>query len=576
MKIGIPILLLVSFVCLQHAGAQGIAFFYTGNLNDNGSPASGRYDLRFTLYDAETNGNAAGIMTNTATSVSNGVFAVTLNFGNVFDGTAYWLEIAARTNGGGALMPLSPRQPILPIPYSIYAANSGNAATAATANTATIANSVSATNIVGTLPLASLSGPVITNNQNGVTLNGTFSGNGTLPWTVISGTNVQALPNRGYLVTNDAPVTIALPVSPNPGDLIRVSGTGTGGWTVRMATNQSVIFITNLAALNLFWTPQNSGIHGWACVASSADGTKLVAADSGGQIYTSTDSGANWTPQNSGSQSWNSLASSSDGTRLAVTAAPFGGGQIFTSGDSGVTWTTRNAGTRNWQSIASSADGTKLVAVANNGGKIYTSIDSGLTWRTNYNALAWKGVASSADGTKLVAIVNGGQTFTSTDSGTNWTGGNLALNWQSVASSADGAKLVAAVNGGQIYTSTDSGATWTARNINRSWNSVASSADGTKLVAITSDGQTYTSADSGVTWMLRDSRSHGWTPAASSDDGSKLVIAAGADSVYTVTDTSDFRIIGRQGTAIELQYVGNGKFLPISYTGILRANFETN
>ena len=33
----------------------------------------------------------------------------------------------------------------------------------------------------------------------------------------------------------------------------------------------------------------------WTSVASSADGTKLVAVENNGQIYTSTNSGASWT-----------------------------------------------------------------------------------------------------------------------------------------------------------------------------------------------------------------------------------------------------------------------------------------
>jgi hypothetical protein len=38
--------------------AQTTAFSYQGQLNDNGVPANGAYDLQFTLYDsATTNGN---------------------------------------------------------------------------------------------------------------------------------------------------------------------------------------------------------------------------------------------------------------------------------------------------------------------------------------------------------------------------------------------------------------------------------------------------------------------------------------------------------------------------------------
>src|ERR1017187_9187537 len=151
---------------LSTAHAQGTAFAYQGRLNDGTNPATGSYDLRFTIYDAATGGAAHGALTNAATGITNGLFTATLDFGGVFNGANYWLELAARTNGGGAFSPLSPRQPVLPTPYAIYSANAGNA------------GSVAAANIVGTVPLAQLPAAVVTNNETGLSLNGTFSGNG--------------------------------------------------------------------------------------------------------------------------------------------------------------------------------------------------------------------------------------------------------------------------------------------------------------------------------------------------------------------------------------------------------------
>src|SRR5262245_30820091 len=95
--------------------AQGTAFTYQGSLNDGSNPASGVYDLRFTMYDALTNGSAiAGPLTNSPSDVSNGLFTVTLDFGaNPFDGSARWLQIGVRTNGNEAPYTLlNPRQPL--------------------------------------------------------------------------------------------------------------------------------------------------------------------------------------------------------------------------------------------------------------------------------------------------------------------------------------------------------------------------------------------------------------------------------------------------------------------------------
>jgi hypothetical protein len=155
------------------------------------------------------------------------------------------------------------------------------------------------------------------------------------------------------------------------------------------------------------WAPLRNDI---AFIACSSDGTKLVAdAYSSNSIITSTNSGVTWNVTNSPVANWRALASSADGSKLV---AVVGGGHIYTSSDSGNSWTTNNVSVQNWFSVASSADGNKLVAAVQNGG-IYASSDSGKSWTTN-NAPAqnWYSVASSADGNKLFACVNGGGIWT--------------------------------------------------------------------------------------------------------------------------------------------------------------------
>src|SRR5262245_48479046 len=63
--------------------AQGTAFTYQGRLNEGANPASGSYDLQFGLWNAASGPAQVGSTLNrTATPVSNGVFTVTLDFGN--------------------------------------------------------------------------------------------------------------------------------------------------------------------------------------------------------------------------------------------------------------------------------------------------------------------------------------------------------------------------------------------------------------------------------------------------------------------------------------------------------------
>jgi hypothetical protein len=61
-------------------------------------------------------------------------------------------------------------------------------------------------------------------------------------------------------------------------------------------------------------------------IASSSDGSKLIAAVSSGQILTSTNYGATWTPRDS-VRYWGAVASSSDGNKLVGAVIE---GQIYT------------------------------------------------------------------------------------------------------------------------------------------------------------------------------------------------------------------------------------------------------
>src|SRR6185295_16834214 len=62
------------------------------------------------------------------------------------------------------------------------------------------------------------------------------------------------------------------------------------------------------------WTQTGAPVTNWSAVATSADGARLLAAVSGGLIYTSTNSGATWTATTAPGMNWSALASSADGT----------------------------------------------------------------------------------------------------------------------------------------------------------------------------------------------------------------------------------------------------------------------
>lgn len=132
------------------AFAQGTAFTYQGQLISGGSPASGTYDVQFTLFSVSSGGSAiAGPVVQAAIGVTNGLFTTTVDFGSVFNGATNWLELAVRTNGAGSFSPaLAPRQQLTPTPYAVYAEK---------ANAAGLTGTVAAANLPANVALLNTS-----------------------------------------------------------------------------------------------------------------------------------------------------------------------------------------------------------------------------------------------------------------------------------------------------------------------------------------------------------------------------------------------------------------------------------
>jgi hypothetical protein len=248
MKIRVLLSCLALISILSHplatAHAQGTAFTYQGRLDDGVNPAAGVFDLRFTLYDSAGAGSAVGgPVTNSPTSISNGLFTVTLDFGNQFPGAGRWLEIGVRTNGIGAFATLSPRQQLTSTPYAVRAA---------TANTA---SSVAAANITGTIPLAQLPSSVVTNGASGVNITGTFSGNA-----------------GGLSNLNSAELTGPLRLS--FGDPLLIGHTNNGGGARGVAVSGNYAYLAN-------W---NDGLQVYD-ISNPATPVNIGHIDNGGTAY---------------------------------------------------------------------------------------------------------------------------------------------------------------------------------------------------------------------------------------------------------------------------------------------------
>lgn len=125
-------LLAASAVASASAAPLGTAFTYQGRLTDNGTPATGLYDLQFLFFDALTAGNQQGVtLQRSGVGVTNGLFTATLDFGpDIFTGMALWLELRVSPANAGNYSTLAPRQALTPAPYAIWAANASVATSA--------------------------------------------------------------------------------------------------------------------------------------------------------------------------------------------------------------------------------------------------------------------------------------------------------------------------------------------------------------------------------------------------------------------------------------------------------------
>ena len=216
------------------ASALGTGFTYQGRLASGTNAATGLFDMRFALYDALSGGTQQGsTLTTNAVPVTNGYFAVTLDFGNWFAGSALWLDIGVKTNLAGSWTPLTPRQQLTPGPYALYSPNAG---------TATLANSVAAGSITSAaLAPGAVTGPALA--PGAVSQLGTPNG---------TQTNAVQVDTNGWVGVGTNSPHAGLQVSGGAGILsatvYQEVPDGTGSFT-NLAGAWAVAFSTNLLAV---------------------------------------------------------------------------------------------------------------------------------------------------------------------------------------------------------------------------------------------------------------------------------------------------------------------------------------
>jgi len=271
--VSVPVLMLL---CSVYAAGQTTAFTYQGQLSNNGTPATGSFDLQFSLFDLAQNGSQqGGTVVQTNVAVVNGIFTVQLDFGlNVFTGNgAQFMQIGVRPGGtSGAFTILLPRVPITPTPYSIRTIS------AASADNATQLGGVAAGQYVQTndsrlsdprTPTAGSPNYIQNGTSQQASSNFNISGNGTVGGTLSSGTVDSA---NGYQI----------------GDVLAFSVTGSGnvfaGRSISTSTSNSTIVGDSAGSVN---TGNNNTFVGHLTGnANTTGGNNVFVGNSAGLVNT--------------------------------------------------------------------------------------------------------------------------------------------------------------------------------------------------------------------------------------------------------------------------------------------------
>jgi Chaperone of endosialidase len=251
---------LLTLSAVHHAAAQGTAFTYQGQLQNNGAPVNGTYNFSFALYNAPGGGSLiAGPDQTNGVIVTNGLFTVTLDFGaGVWIGSSNnWLQVGVETNGSS---PFS-YQPVLtqltPVPQAIFAENAGG--------------------LTATLPLAQLPPGVVTNYESGVVLGTTAVGSLTvgalnLPWPPAA---IEAGGNS--LLYADVNANLFLGLQTGNQTLSGLENTGIGDDALANDGTGSYNTAIGLGALQLNTSGNYNTANGFAALTFNGNGSNNTA-----------------------------------------------------------------------------------------------------------------------------------------------------------------------------------------------------------------------------------------------------------------------------------------------------------
>lgn len=194
--------------------------------------------------------------------------------------------------------------------------------------------------------------------------------------------------------------------------------------------------------------------YNFSDMAMSGNGQIIYITNSEARIWKSTNAGSTWSPLTSaGTHQWSTIATSQDGS--VVVATENSENKIFISTNGGTTWVQKTiSGATSWRALVVSNDGTKIKAITSNSAKLYESSDTGANWTENATLPTTLNTGFNPDGTR--------------SSNGCWYSLPCPVNsWAALSMSGTGNKiaLLASASGSyqsgrQLFISQDGGATW--------------------------------------------------------------------------------------------------------------------
>lgn len=333
----------------------------------------------------------------------------------------------------------------------------------------------------------------------------------------------------------------------------------------------------------IFFGMGNYGIE-WRSVASSADGSNLIAAawqdgalSNGwtyGRVWLSKDSGVTWVDQ-SGTPTyhWTSVASDYSGNRLlAATASSDGDGFVWTSSNGGGTWSNYSSalGSAYWQGVAVSSNGNTMVVGDESGSNgVFLTSNAGTTWQYQSDLSGfWRRVAISADasivvagdisendgagGNLWIATLSAGQrTWARWNAVDPYVSGRTATGyWEGIAISSNGQYIYAVTGSSTSWRSSDYGSNWMVMNVNTSGDffdyiltAVACSADGSTVFLADvpeslSSGRVWTSSNFGASFVSNAQSPHISWSALATDASATRIVGVGSNAFIAISSVA--------------------------------------